>query len=292
MVLSEKYTQKKLGMNFLKRFYLSRFFRLYPIYLFIAISSIILSITTNYIHLPEKLNPYSLSDVSNPFFILLNWIPNIIMFFLNLPSSDSLLIMPAWSLGVEIAFYAIAPFVLKFESRWLLVLSFVGIFLQLIPYGHHAPLLFGIHFFILGALARRYRYVIESFFCIFSRPNLIFLFAISVLMVFFAIPHRFNFGTEVSHAYNSLDTFLYPLLTAFLIPLLHESTKSNKFDQWVGQLSYPFYLVHLLILETFNSLGCSDKISLMFIISLGVSVILFQLEARFIEPWRASFGRS
>ncbi|WP_295750824.1 acyltransferase family protein [Undibacterium sp.] len=172
MVLVQKYNSIRLGSQYFKKFLAARFWRLYPTYFFIAVVSFALSVCTSYVHLPKILN---LGDLVSNVMILRSlgaWFSNITMLFLNLPSTSDLLIGPGWSLGIEISFYVIAPFCLKLKTKHIIILAVIGLGLQFIPFGQHSPILFGFHFFLLGALARRYTTQIESIVSNIGAPSI------------------------------------------------------------------------------------------------------------------------
>jgi peptidoglycan/LPS O-acetylase OafA/YrhL len=76
-----------------------------------------------------------------------------------------------------------------------------------------------------------------------------------------------------------------------IIPALHQSSKDSKWDQWIGHLSYPFYLVHQAVIDSFAAWNEAYKMALLAMLTLFISVCLTTLEARLFEPWRARLGR-
>ena len=290
MVLSEKYNRERLGSSYLKMFYSARFWRLYPTYILIVLATTLISVAYPHIELPKVL------DMSHNVGLLANvrsivtWFFNISMLFLNIPSVFDLVIGPSWSVGIEISFYAVAPFLLRLKAWPLIMLSIFGILLQLIPYGQHSPILFGFHFFLLGAFARRYTFKIESWVSHIGNPPLLLLYATVFVILFFAIPGNIYFGPSINHAHNTVSDFIYPVIIAGLIPLLHERTYNLKIDSWIGQLSYPFYLLHALIIECFTGWLYIYKVPLLLLLCLSLSIIIVLFEMRFIEPWRSRFA--
>lgn len=295
MVLTEKYTSSRLGKDWIKKFWLARFFRLYPTYIIVGLLTIAVAVCTPFVDLPTAL---VLQENTNLLAILKTvalWFLNLTMVGLNLPSTSDLLIGPGWSLGIETAFYVIAPFTLRLNTGKLLVLSSIGVALQLIPYGQHAPILFGFHFFLLGALAHRYNRVILSNVRKVWEPRTFILILIVIAFTTIALPNNIYIGIPNIHSHNLLDRFIYPFLLAGLIPLLHEYTKKNKTDYWIGQLSYPFYLLHELIIDLFSNWQVAThkdvKHLILFFICIGMSAILVLVESKYVEPWRTKFMR-
>jgi peptidoglycan/LPS O-acetylase OafA/YrhL len=197
-----------------------------------------------------------------------------------------------WSLGVEASFYAIAPFCVRLKSATLIGLSLFACVLQFLRYGTHFPVLYGFHLFFLGGLAYRYKLnVVSTISQIFGNPPLFLLYVLLFLIVSLSIPHDIYVGPVRDHTANTLDSFIYPVTFAALIPLLYERTRDNKIDEWLGHLSYPIYLVHQLVLDVFSGWESNIKIEILLLIIFSVSTAIVQLEAHFVEPWRAHFAK-
>lgn len=145
LILSTRYTEAKLGSAWLSQFYKARYFRLLPTYL--LGSSIVVAAGL----FQRSLAPLSIwryiwglpGAAGNFLFKIFLCLTNttilfqdVTMFFsahgglihwsANFRNSDAplwqgLTIPPAWSLGIELDFYFIAPYLLKLRSRWLLI---------------------------------------------------------------------------------------------------------------------------------------------------------------------------
>ncbi|NOT98133.1 MAG: acyltransferase family protein [Sideroxydans sp.] len=177
------------------------------------------------------------------------------------------------------------------KANALTVLALIGIVLQFISYGQHAPVFYGLHFFLLGALARRHTDDIESVIHKIANPPLWFLYVVTFVIIFFAIPNELYIGSADEHAHNTVGRLFYPVIMAALIPLLHERTKSNKIDTWIGHLSYPFYLVHTLVIALFSIWESVYKAPVLLILCIGVSAIFVMLEMKYVDPWRSKFAK-
>ena len=112
----------------LPAFYVNRYLRLYPIYCFVGLVTLTLIIAT---HRPSFFHVYQMAPLgavcllifSNTFLLGQDWIMfaavrnHALEFTTDFHQSDVLLfegqvIHPSWTLGVELTFYAIAPFLL------------------------------------------------------------------------------------------------------------------------------------------------------------------------------------
>lgn len=290
LVLTEKYTRDRLGSGFIKRFYLARFWRLYPTYLLVLVMTMLATFGFNLISAPsifmEGVVWGSMSSVR----LVVNYFANATMFFLNIPSTKDLLIAPGWTIGIELSFYILAPFILRAGKPALLIFILVGIGLQFLPFGQHAPFLFGIHYFIGGALMYRYRASFEAMIGKNNKVIMLVLYFIVVLLVFFVIPHEIYIGDPDKHTFNTIDRFLYPIALMFFIPLLHKATSKLSIDHWLGQISYPFYLVHSLVILCFTNWHENNKYFPLLAICILLSIFLVLIETRFVEPWRKKFS--
>ncbi|RDI24956.1 peptidoglycan/LPS O-acetylase OafA/YrhL [Pseudacidovorax intermedius] len=290
MILTERYTVERYGKSYLKTFWSARFFRLYPIYILCIIFALSLAFW-GLIPISEQFlwtgSERSLFDV---FFSLAKlvgiWFSNLSMIFVNVPSvTKQLIVGPAWSIGIEISYYCLAPFALRWRPIWIVFAFTLGIALMFVPYGQHSPLFFGFHLFFLGHLAylgyRKFGREIR-----FGPLTSWSFVSLAVLMVvLFPYPRQFM-GQENPHTHNSVDSFLAPVLVAIILPFLHILTRKSKVDNWIGRLSYPFYMIHSPIIIAFSVAGKGGEIALQFVSCLVASIALSYIEDHWFEPIR------
>jgi peptidoglycan/LPS O-acetylase OafA/YrhL len=315
LILSTKYTEAKLGKTWVSQFYKARYFRLLPTYLawsvLVAVAGLLLPTSTPYAiwtyvwQLPNTAGNF-LFKLFLCFTNTTMVFQDVTMFFAahgsaihwsgNFRNSDVLLyrgltVPPAWSLGIELSFYFLAPYLLKLRSHWLLLASCLGLALKVVaiqslhlgdPWTYRFfP--FELGYFLLGALAFRYRHTLENLL-----PNLLpkhiaqyFVYPFVIVFAALRVP-------------VPLPTLVYPLVLAAALPFLFRVTASLKTDRWIGELSYPFYVFHYFLagcarfiaahwLHTSGSSVAWIALSL----TLPLSVIALTLETRFIEPWRS-----
>ena len=164
---------------------------------------------------------------------------------LHSPHLGSLQVIPqAWSISLELMFYAIAPFLLR--RHWLVLLAIiVATYISrsvLAAYGLNGsgfvyrffPLEIGL--FLAGALSHRvYAYVSAR--C--TVPFGVCAITSSVLL-----------GLVLVQQYvDRLDNHQFYLLVALALPSLFEVSRRIRFDSWLGELSYPIYLAHVSVLS-------------------------------------------
>lgn len=169
--------------------------------------------------------------------------------------TDYFLFLPqAWSLSIEIMFYAIAPFILK--RKWYLFIPIVAASFSLRYYmyskGYNSdpwnyrffPLELAL--FLMGSLSHR-MYAGISWEKI-PKMILYLLAPIPIIMTFF---YHFLPPVAVQYFFNWPQMIYYCTLF-FLIPVLFQVTKKLNFDRDIGELSFPIYLIHLMLIPLFT----------------------------------------
>jgi peptidoglycan/LPS O-acetylase OafA/YrhL len=207
-----------------------------------------------------------------------------------IPALSFLAIGQAWSLGVEISFYLIAPWLVRQRYRLqagLLLLSLAArcggyaLGLQGDPWNDRFfP--FELAFFLAGSLA--YQHYVRF-------PEWMARLA----------PAMRNYGRWIFYAlivtYSRLPGhseqryyFMVPLLFA-LLPVLFYTTRDTAWDRTLGELSYPFYLGHTLILllldPVLQARLPADTWGIIAVLAtLGFSYLVFRYFELPIENWR------
>lgn len=252
------------------RFYLNRYLRLYPIYAAVALLSIVLvalgnspSFTDIYKNVPASAN--ALLGISNLTLFFQDWVlfagisnGNLVFstdFRTSQPIlSDGLLVPQAWTLGVELTFYISAPFLLHSRRLIYLALAFsigVRLFIFSIGLGRFDPWTYRffpseLALFLLGALSHQvllplYRSKLSGKkLQAVSRGVVAFLIAIS--LTYSLIP-----VSEFIRAAVFFPIFLLTMPLAFLFQ------SNSKIDSWIGDLSYPIYISHMLVIHALDA---------------------------------------
>lgn len=306
LVLNEKYNQPGQYTVFLKQ----RFLRLYPTYFILIAAVVLIDLTVYGItgHPWGSLkswydNIHLLSPAGVAFLVLENLIifgQDLVMLLRVDPTSGAfhflgytnpvkpingsffLLIGSSWSLAVEFSFYVLAPFLVRRSTRTqitILALCFIirAVTFLTIPYDPYnwiyswfPPNLF---FFMAGSLSyviyKNYHVQLKTI--ALSKPWIIGLFAILALDYC-----RFP---QMRQLY-----LIWMPLVFIMVPLLFALTCKNRLDRYIGELSYPCYLIHPhVLLFTLPLLSAPRYQWLMGPASFALTLLLSYLFYRFIE---------
>lgn len=247
----------------IKTFYVNRYLRLFPIYFAVAILTGVALLFSKHAAFSEVYRNAPIPALvllvsSNVFIFFQDWVlfsgveNGGLVFVQNFHNSDAtlvpgLLVPQAWTLGIELTFYLIAPFVLP-NRRLLLTLLAVSLTLRAIlvinGIGTEDPWTYRffpteLAFFLFGALSHQillplYRQRFESNLKTIASMATFSLIFISLF--FFVIPLD-----------ETVKTFLLFLLFALLLPFTFIFQNSHSWDSWIGNLSYPIYVGHMLV---------------------------------------------
>ena len=236
--------------------------RLYPIYYIICILVLIKavlfpSIWQSLFSYPTK--ALYLGTVANITFLGSDWLmflqwQNNDLHFGNFNESEfpiwqMLLIPPVWSIGIEISFYLLAPTICKLKSR---TIFFVGISLLAVRF---FGLLFGLNqdpwtyrffpfelpMFIIGILLYRIQVKLRNN----KKINLSKIYFISILFYV-----SFSYVTSEFDFNRFWQLLVLIVFTCFIIMCGENSPRDKKF----GELSYPIYLSHLVVISSYSGL--------------------------------------
>ena len=289
LILDKTYKSKRM-------FYLNRILRLYPVYLIVCLLVLLTSILRR--GFAENLFGYSplvllISTFSNLTLIGTDWL----MFFdtsnggIQLTSSvvtgdrmrDLLWIAPAWSLGIEITFYAMAPILCRWRSRFLIAaiigLCTIRIFFNQSEFNFAGSPFdarffpFELPYFLVGILLYRCKRDAKL------EVTIPLKYLYSALFLFFLIFEPIRSGFDLSRT----ASMAVLVIVAAVVVLFGQS---SEFDRKFGELSYPIYISHVFIAQVyeFSSTGIVKKFSLLDNnhISMSVQVLLIVLVSYFL----------
>jgi len=256
LVLGTRYTKTNLGKSWVLKFYEARYFRLLPIYSMGGL------LVVGAAFLRPDLAPFPIwkfvwdlpNTVGNLLFKSFLCLTNMTIFFQDLTMfvgvgngqikitqnfwwSEKLLfeglaIPQAWSLGTELSFYFLAPYLLNLRSRWLVICACCSLGTKIIavsalhlgdPWTYRFfP--FELGYFLLGALGFRYRSLFD-----YLVPERVerYWYCVYPLVI----------GFVTVRVSVPLPTLVYPMALACALPLIFKLTAGIKADRLTGELS-------------------------------------------------------
>ena len=251
-------------------FYKNRILRLFPIYYVVALGSLVLYLgaplltgePTPFIEVYQSVDAagWIMLVVSN----IVLFGQDVIMFtavhdgvfHLHHDFLDSdiltwrgLLVPPAWSLSVELTFYLIAPFILTRPKLLIALFSLsIAVRLYLMNAGlmHIDPWNYRffpseLALFILGAWAHQYGMPLARRLGLLThkRSQIVTWAFIGLVLIFVTLDRDF-------------PRLLMIVLFTLALPFMFHFQKHNRWDRWIGELSYPIYIVHWPIMVMVN----------------------------------------
>jgi len=317
LILNEKYLKKK---NSYKLFITNRFLRLFPSYWVVLLITITFSLVIY--HVTDHRNGASLSayfsyskNLDFASFAFLTF-TNICVFFQdmvcflgldkhsgalyfnsNFYSSDPplytfLIIAPAWTIGLELTYYLIAPFIVKRALYIVLILMALSLITRvvLIKMGlSHDPWNYRffpneILFFLMGNISYRIYVFIKKRLGELNYSPFILktIFFVVVLFTVF-------YNLTLSHVEPKYIELLYFTLFFCALPFIFLLTKKSKLDRFIGELSYPIYISHMLMIQVCKYLNVPQGIAMdaaVAILSVLFAVLINKLLNDRIEQYR------
>jgi peptidoglycan/LPS O-acetylase OafA/YrhL len=284
MVICQKYSKLTDGT---RRFYFNRALRLYPTNWVILVAYILFYIAS---HTPSFLTFHGgprpwltpLAFFCNFFFLGTEIIP------FGAKTNWYYVIGPIWSLSIEAYFYLLAPFIVRRSLGFIFCLATISAALRLtlchfgiatVPWRYFffpSDLVF----FLMGVLAYRlYEHVKKS---PWTKPAGI---AASCLLLGLIVCKPF---WNTAGNLDRWQSWAFFLAVALCAPFLFSLTKDNRIDNFVGQLSYPVYLGHMLVFAVLMRLssGQIDKPILSLVLTLLLATTLYLAVDRPIEKIR------
>jgi len=310
LILNEKYNTPDKTMIFYK----NRFLKLFPIYWTTLLLTILFLLATYVLFNKGGTIELLFNNLSNlgffSFYILFSNIFILgedIFMFLGLngdaiiftkyftetttPLHKFIIIPQSWTLSLEIMFYIIAPFIARKSSKLLITLFLASVIIKVSLWSNgyindpwsYRFILSELSFFFIGMIIYRV-YKLGFYFKIINNKSLFNVGFFIFLLSGYVYSDMKNVLT-----FNNIDSLKYLIYCLFILflPLLFEHTKNNKIDRYIGELSYPVYIVHIFVLYFVNKLDVGIYTSLVAIIgSILLSITLNKYIQRNIEKIR------
>lgn len=288
LLLKEK---NKNGLIAIKNFYLRRIYRIWPLYFFIIILSLLVLPYFEIFQIPNlKL------EIESPFryfmvvILFLFFLSNVLISIKLIPFATQ-----TWSIGTEEQFYLIWPLIINKCNQlkplfiWILVLY--NLLLLVLNFGFLPPFKYldlftsFIHAFQLdsltiGALGAYLLYCNSD---IIQRISNLFVFSLTLIIIVLTIIFQVDF--------SFLETTFFALL--FIIVILNlvnhpklASLLENKFLHFLGKISYGLYMYHQIVIVFV--LNCLLKFSinnsfLLYIFSISFTILISGISYQYLE---------
>ena len=308
IIRSKKYSSRK-------NFILSRLMRIYPLYFITLITTLLVNFTIGNQDISE-IYKYLL-DNGNYFLITLSILVNFLilgqdlLFYItyspkffsftsnyseHYPYLNKVLIVPqGWTLSLELYFYFIYSLLQKYKKS-LIFIFITSLLLRLyffqISLGTQEPWDYRffpleVNFFLLG---------VSVFALVCKFNHLLDLKSIKLLQ---KILYLLFIGLIVCKSLIDLppliSTILYVSLYLIVLPISAEINLNSKIYNYLGQLSYPIYIVHILVIQIFTYWSgdlqeYQSTIIQLFLIIMLVGSLILKFIVNPIEKYRKRFA--
>ena len=305
LILSEKYT----GKGSTSLFYSNRLLKIYPIYWINLVLLVAWCTFVNHLGYPSNITMYAMvwpmPVLTLVYFIIVNlFIIGLDSVFLlgitktgglyfttNFNSSNPVVFgfafnSIAWTIGIELLFYLIAPFIVRRRIIYPILILLASLLLRILlaSYGYNGVpwnyMFFPtqLMFFMAGILSYKLYKKIQH--VNISRALLVGMYM--VLLAVLLLYYQFFAETYLK------QTILF-LAVALLMPASFILTKKSKTDRFLGNLSYPIYISQALIIKFVAIKSFPKVISPGFtalVIIIAFSIVLDYVVTRPIENYR------
>ncbi len=163
----------------------------------------------------------------------------------------------AWSLGLELMFYLIAPFIVRLRTRWIAVLALLSLGARFAAYHfgldydpwNYRFFPFELALFLMGVISYR---LYKGF---GHRTGRALRIAMVILLFAGTFSLRYAIVKCEALGYAPDVVLLWPFyaFVVLALPCLFAETSRSKIDATLGDLSYPIYLVHYPLIVLYSA---------------------------------------
>lgn len=203
-----------------------------------------------------------------------------------------------WSIALELYFYALVPFILPRSTRFILALIALSVVARIYAFSIgfdgvnfvYAAFPFEIATFLAGAIACRlylaFREKLES-----SVGGAVTISGAVIALLFGYWYNQMIPGA----AYNSLKHWAGLIFFIAMLPVVFAHTRNWKIDRYIGDLSYPIYIIHIPVIIAVATFGMRMEWRGLFVVA--ATLLLSVVAKHFIQDpvdrlRRARFSRA
>ena len=264
LLINKYYNEKNL--NQILSYYKDRLFRICPQFFFYFIIIVIINYYLNIFEINLFQILLNAPIISLGYYMILDNITGIEFIFVN---------RPTWSLGLELTFYLLIPFTLKFSKKQIINFFFLSLVFYLLTFFLRSDynqyfgyrLIPGTMFiFLIGS----FLYFKESSYLIIIRIILvIFVILLSLISItgnYYMIPYNRD--------------VIIGVIFGIIILNFTKDLRITKIDKFLGDLSYGIFLNHYFIFQIireYYSFGSFLELVLTIILSMLFSIISYNL---------------
>ncbi|OOM76325.1 acyltransferase family protein [Clostridium puniceum] len=270
----------------LKNFYIKRFFKIAPVFYLVVIIQVLISYFFQN-HL------YSITSI----------IMSATLLFGFLPVNQELIVWASWAVGIECIFYLVFPlFVLIAKNKYYLIVSLIlsliitynysSLIGNGIPNSHMNILIYLSYFFMGGVLYRIIPLISKikkgKAWNIIEIP-----FLITSLMLGILITKLFSRDIGMLIAFSLIICGAIYGYSCII---------ENKITRFLGSISYPMYLLHMIVVQVLSKFGviqaisrCISNVYIRYVV-VGTLVVLFtcilaHFVTRYVERYWVEKGK-
>lgn len=259
MVITGMINKRFEGKDSILHFYADRALRIYPQYLF-------------YVFISLLCGAFILNEHYGLTRILVNALNLPLNFFVNI-NTNFLMILPSWSLALELQFYILIPWLIFYKKMKLA--TYASLFFYIIAYSGAIEtdyfgyrMLAGMLFvFLVGAMLLDAKK---------NLAHIAFIYFACLMMVILG----YRLGV-MSLPYNS--EVLYGLLIGVPVVALLRRVRFGRLDILLGNISYALYLNHTIIINVIRHYFDDITLSSLLLSSISLSLILAYATSRYVE---------
>ena len=184
--------------------------------------------------------------------------------------SQFIFIPQAWSIGMEFWFYLLAPFLFKLRNKQIVIIIIILVtlkYLFLNEFSNSYNWKYRVHFFelvyfLLGGISYKLIKI--------KKLNQLTRKLIFMMLIIYIV--SINLFTD-----NLIIKWGTYLVFSLAIPVIFRLTSKSKIDKFLGDLSYPLYIIHILIIAVsreFNITSVELRVVFIILLSILISYIL------------------